>query len=63
MKAIRLFLLATLLVTVYIIGRYNLGHLLPNNDPRGLWTEPASAASNGYSSDEQNNIDIYKGAR
>ena len=64
MKAIRLFLLATLLVTVYIIGRYNVGHLLPNNDPRGVWTEPAAAAAtNQYSSEEQNNIDIYKGAR
>ncbi len=63
MKAIRLFLLATLLVTVYIIGRYNVGHLLPNNDPRGVWTEPAAAAANLYSSEEQNNIDIYKGAR
>jgi S1-C subfamily serine protease len=50
------------LVTVYIIGRYNVGHLLPNSDSKGVWTEPAAAAS-GYSADEQNNIDIYRGAR
>src|SRR5208283_4846024 len=62
MRALRLFALATVLVTVYIIGRYNVGHLLPNSDPRGVWTEPAAAAS-GYSADEQNNIDIYRGAR
>ena len=62
MRALRLFLLATLLVTVYIIGRYNFGHLLPGGDPRGVWTEPAAAAS-GYSADEQNNIDIYRNAR
>jgi len=62
MRALRLFVLATVLVTVYIIGRYNVGHLLPNSDPRGVWTEPAAAAS-GYSADEQNNIDIYKSAR
>jgi len=63
MRSLRLFLLATLLATVYIIGRYNLGHLLPNNGPRGIWTEPAAAAASGYSPDEQNNIDIYRGAR
>jgi S1-C subfamily serine protease len=62
MRFLRLFLLATLLVTVYIIGRYNVGHLLPNNDSRGIWSEPAAAAS-GYSPEEQNNIDIYRGAR
>jgi S1-C subfamily serine protease len=62
MRALRLFLLATLLVTVYIIGRYNVGHLLPSGDPRGVWTEPAAAAS-GYSAEEQNNIDIYRSAR
>jgi S1-C subfamily serine protease len=62
MRALRLFLLATLLVTVYIIGRYNVGHLLPGGDPRGVWTEPAAAAS-GYSAEEQNNIDIYRSAR
>src|SRR5208283_6175372 len=64
MRALRLFLLATLLAAVYIIGRYNVGHLLPNHDPRGVWTEPAAAAAaSGYSPEEQNNIDIYKGAR
>jgi putative serine protease PepD len=64
MRALRLFLLATLLVTVYIVGRYNVGHLLPSNNPRGVWTEPAAAAAtSGYSSEEQNNIDIYRGAR
>ena len=31
MKALRVFLWATVLVTVYIVGRYNLGHLLPNS--------------------------------
>jgi S1-C subfamily serine protease len=56
--------LATLLATVYIIGRYNVGHLLPNNGPRGVWTEAAAAAAaSGYSPEEQNNIDIYRGAR
>jgi len=64
MRAIRLFLLATLLATVYIIGRYNVGHLLPSTGPKGVWTEPAAAAAAaGYSPEEQNNIDIYRGAR
>jgi len=63
MRALRVFLWATVLVTVYIIGRYNVGHLLPS-DPRGIWTEPAAAAATaGYSPEEQNNIDIYRSAR
>jgi len=28
-----------------------------------LWTEPTRAESAGFSTDEQNNIDIYKSAR
>ena len=64
MRALRLFVLASLLATVYIIGRYNVGHLLPNTGPKGVWTEgAAAAAASGYSPEEQNNIDIYKGAR
>ena len=64
MRALRLFVLASLLATVYIIGRYIVGHLLPNTGPKGVWTEgAAAAAASGYSPEEQNNIDIYKGAR
>jgi len=64
MKAVRLLLWATALVTVYIVGYYNFGHLLPTTKPSGVWTEPAAAATTaGYSPDEQNNIDIYRSAR
>ncbi|HUA61848.1 MAG TPA: trypsin-like peptidase domain-containing protein [Verrucomicrobiae bacterium] len=64
MRALRLFLWATALVTVYIVGYYNFGHLLPQRKPSGVWTEPAAAAAtNTYSPDEQNNIEIYKAAR
>ncbi len=64
MRALRLFLWATALVTVYVIGYYNFGHLLPQHKPSGVWTEPVSAAATGtYSAEEQNNIDVYRQAR
>ena len=64
MRALRLFLWATALVTVYIIGYYNFGHFLPQRKPSGVWTEPAAAAANNtYSPEELNNIEIYKAAR
>ena len=62
MRALRVFLWATVLVTVYIVGYYNFGHLLPKKTS-GVWTEPAAAATTTYSSEEQNNINIYKSAR
>src|ERR1022692_2566216 len=46
------------------------GEILTNNHVAGggsqltgMWSEPATAESAGFSTDEQNNIDIYKSAR
>jgi S1-C subfamily serine protease len=65
MRILRLFAWAILLVAGFVAftsaGHWRLGHLLSPAGPR-LWEAPASAA-NGYSPDEQNNIDIYKSAR
>jgi S1-C subfamily serine protease len=65
MRILRLFAWAILLVAGFVAftsaGHWRLGHYLSPGGPR-LWEEPAAAA-NGYSPDEQNNIDIYKSAR
>ncbi len=67
MKPLRPFLWAAILVAAFLyvtsVGHWNVSKFLPPVKSTGhLWEEPASAAS-GYSSDEQNNIDIYKSAR
>ena len=70
MRVLRTFCLAALMAAgfVYITGvaQWDVGKVLrPVSNAGRMWTEPATAASaaGGFSSDEQNNIDIYKSAR
>jgi S1-C subfamily serine protease len=68
MRVLRTFFWAALLAAgfVYITGgtRWDVGQALrPVRNAGRLWTEPTRAASAGFSTDEQNNIDIYKSAR
>ena len=67
MKALRPFVWAAILVGAFLyvtgVGHWNVARLLPAPSASGhYWDSPASAAS-GFSSDEQNNIDVYKAAR
>jgi S1-C subfamily serine protease len=68
MRVLRTFFWAAVLAAgfVYITGgtRWDLGGVLrPVRNAGRLWTEPTRAETAGYSTDEQNNIDIYKSAR
>lgn len=68
MKLLRPFVGAVILVAAFIyitsVAHWDVGRLLqPVRSAGRLWTEPASAAGPGFSSDEQNNIDIYKSSR
>ncbi len=68
MRVLRTFLLAALMAAgfVYVTGvaQWDVGKVLrPVSSAGRMWTEPASAASAGFSADEQNNIDIYKTTR
>jgi|CZKN01.1.fsa_nt_gi S1-C subfamily serine protease len=67
MKLMRPFLWAAVLVAGFLAitsaGHWRLAQILPKLSSGGrLWEAPVSAASE-YSSDEQNNIEIYKAAR
>ena len=66
MKALRPFLWAAILVAAFLYAtsgpRWDFGRWLRRGSAGPLWSEPASAAT-AYTPDEQNNIDIYKGAR
>jgi S1-C subfamily serine protease len=63
MKSLRPFIWALLMVAAFVYvtnnGRFDLTR--PVRSVGRMWSEPASAA--GFSTDEQNNIDIYKVAR
>src|SRR5215831_13666767 len=68
MKMLRPLLGAAILVAGFVyltsVARWDVGRLLtPGRQVNRLWTEPAAAAGPGFSSDEQNNIDIYKASR
>jgi S1-C subfamily serine protease len=69
MRVLRPFALAAALVTVFLYltsaSRWDVGSILrPGQNAERLWTEPAAAASTGaYTSDEQNNIDVYRAAK
>lgn len=68
MRAFRPLLGATILAAGFVyltsVAHWDLGRFLqPIRSAGRLWTEPASAAGPGYSSDEQNNIDIYRTSR
>jgi len=68
MKLLRPFVWAAAMVAAFLyitsMTRWDAGHILR---PAGrLWTEPeraAAAAVGGFTADEQNNIDVYRGAR
>ncbi len=67
MKALRPFVWAAILVGAFLYitnaGHWNVSKLLPAPAANGrYWDSPAAAAS-GFSTDEQNNIDVYKAAR
>jgi S1-C subfamily serine protease len=65
MKAMRPLLWAVVMVAAFLYvtsgTRFDLTRRVRNAGR--LWTEPAPAGAAGYSTDEQNNIDIYKSAR
>jgi S1-C subfamily serine protease len=66
MRVLRPLLWAVVLVTAFLYitstGHWNVSRLLGPLHPGSVaWTEPASAAP-AYTTDEQNNIDIYKTA-
>ncbi len=68
MRVLRTFFWAAVLAAgfIYITGgtRWDVGQVLsPVRTAGRLWREPATAQSAGFSTDEQNNIDIYKSAR
>jgi S1-C subfamily serine protease len=68
MKVLRPFLWAAVLVTGFLYftsgSKWDLGRLLrPVSNSARLWTEPEAARTAGFSTDEQNNIDVYKIAR
>jgi S1-C subfamily serine protease len=68
MRVLRTFFLAALMAAgfVYLTGvsGWDVGRVLrPVGNAGRLWSEPATASSAGFSTDEQNNIDIYKSAR
>ena len=68
MKALRPFVGAAILVAGFVyltsVARWDVSRILqPIRSASRLWTEPASAASPEFSSDEQNNIDIYRSSR
>ena len=66
MKVLRPFLWAAVLAAGFIYvtsgSGWDVGRWLRRGSGGPLWSEPASAAT-AYTADEQNNIDIYKGAR
>ena len=68
MKALRPFLWALALVSAFLyvtsVADWDIRRLLRPMERAGrLWTEPEAASTAGFSSDVQNNIDIYKVAR
>ena len=68
MRVMRTFLLAAVMAAGFIfitgVTSWDVGSVLrPVRNAGRLWSEPTSAASAGFSADEQNNIDIYKSAR
>jgi len=68
MRFVRPFLWAVVLVTGFLyftsVAKWDIGRWLrPVGDAGRLWAEPEAARTAGFSTDEQNNIDIYKMAR
>jgi S1-C subfamily serine protease len=69
MKVLRPFFLAALMAAAFLyvtsVAHWDVGRVFqPVRTVGRMWTEPTSAATAGnFTADEQNNIDIYRGAR
>jgi len=68
MRVLRTFFWAAILAAgfIYLTGgtSWDVGRALsPMRNAGRMWSEPTTAQSAGYSTDEQNNIDIYKSSR
>src|SRR5437763_2600440 len=68
MRVLRTFLWAALLAAGFIVvtsvANWDVGRALrPVRNAGRMWSEPTTASGAGFSTDEQNNIDIYKSAR
>lgn len=68
MKVLRPFIWAAAMVAGFLyvtsVAQWDIGRLNPLRDTARIWTEPASAATAGvYTPDEQNNIEIYQKAK
>src|SRR6266536_1096330 len=68
MRVLRTFFWAALLAAgfIYVTGgtRWDMSRALsPVRNAGRMWSEPATAQSAGFSTDEQNNIDVYKSSR
>jgi S1-C subfamily serine protease len=69
MRVLRPFVWAAVLVAAFLyvtsVAQWDVGRLLnPVRSTSRAWSEPASAATAGvYTADEQNNIDIYRTAK
>jgi S1-C subfamily serine protease len=68
MKVLRTFLWAALLAAGFVyltsVTNWDVGRALrPVRSAGRLWSEPETASGAGFSTDEQNNIDIYKRSR
>jgi S1-C subfamily serine protease len=65
MKSLRPFIWAVVMVAafLYITSGTRFDLTRPVRNAGRLWTEPPAAGAAGFSTDEQNNIDIYKVAR
>jgi len=67
MKILRPFVWAALMVAAFLyvtsVAHWDVGRVLePVRNAGRVWTEPTKAATAGnYTSDEMNNIEIYKG--
>ena len=68
MKAVRPLLWAAVLAAAFVyltsFTKWDVGRFFrPVSTAGRLWTDPETAQGAGFTSDEQNNIDIYKMAR
>jgi S1-C subfamily serine protease len=68
MRVLRTFLWAAVLAAGFIfvtsVANWDVGRALrPVREAGRTWSEPTTASGAGFSTDEQNNIDIYKSAR
>jgi S1-C subfamily serine protease len=68
MRVLRTFFWAAILAAgfIYLTGgtRWDVGRVInPVRNAGRMWSEPTTAQSAGFSTDEQNNIDVYKSSR